>query len=77
LQYQIRKNGPWLGFNSRYDSGIVAGAVPFASDPTTPVDVSGLTAAIASTLSPAANLLGRNPITETGNTNGTRDREMV
>jgi len=44
LQYQIRKNGPWLGFNWRYDSGMVAGAVPFAADTTTPVDLSGLTA---------------------------------
>src|SRR5262249_21695416 len=30
LQYQIGKNGPWLGFNWRYDSGQVAGAVPCA-----------------------------------------------
>ena len=28
LQYQPWKNGPWLGFNWRYDSGLVAGAVP-------------------------------------------------
>jgi hypothetical protein len=28
LQYQPRKNGPWLGFNWRYDSGLVAGAIP-------------------------------------------------
>ena len=28
LQYQLRKNGPWLGFNWRYDSGLVAGATP-------------------------------------------------
>jgi hypothetical protein len=28
LQYQFRKNGPWLGFNWRYDSGLVAGPVP-------------------------------------------------
>jgi len=28
MQYQIWKNGPWLGFNWRYDSGLVAGAVP-------------------------------------------------
>ena len=44
LQYQIGKNGPWVGFNWRYDSGMVAGAVPFASDPNTPVDLSILTA---------------------------------
>ena len=48
LQYQLGKRGPWLGFNWRYDSGLVAGAVPFAgsSDPNRPdfqVDLSGLT----------------------------------
>jgi hypothetical protein len=30
LQYQIGKRGPWLGFNWRYDSGLVAGSVPCA-----------------------------------------------
>jgi hypothetical protein len=44
LQYQVGKRGPWLGFNWRYDSGLVAGAVPFATDGTTPVDLTGLTA---------------------------------
>lgn len=35
LQYQPWKRGPWLGFNWRYDSGLVAGAVPcFAPTPT-------------------------------------------
>jgi Carboxypeptidase regulatory-like domain len=43
LQYQPRKNAPWVGFNWRYDSGLVAGSVPFATDTTTPVDLSGLT----------------------------------
>ncbi|HZD49251.1 MAG TPA: TonB-dependent receptor [Silvibacterium sp.] len=42
LQYQIKTHGPWLGFNWRYDSGLVAGAVPcygLASiDPNTPCD---------------------------------------
>jgi hypothetical protein len=28
LQYQPRKTGPWVGFNWRYDSGLVAGSVP-------------------------------------------------
>jgi TonB dependent receptor len=28
LQYQPRKNLPWLGFTWRYDSGLVAGATP-------------------------------------------------
>jgi hypothetical protein len=36
-------NGLWSGFNWRYDSGMVAGAMPFATDGTTPVDLSGLT----------------------------------
>jgi len=44
LQYQPWKTGPWIGFNWRYDSGLVAGAVPFALDSTTPVDLTGLTA---------------------------------
>jgi hypothetical protein len=44
LQYQPWKTGPWVGFNWRYDSGLVAGAVPFATDTTTPVDLTGLTA---------------------------------
>jgi hypothetical protein len=44
LQYQPWKTGPWVGFNWRYDSGLVAGGVPFATDTTTPVDLTGLTA---------------------------------
>jgi len=28
LQYQPRKNWPWIGFNWRFDSGLVAGPVP-------------------------------------------------
>ncbi|MFI5102421.1 MAG: carboxypeptidase regulatory-like domain-containing protein [Terriglobales bacterium] len=49
LQYQPWKNAPWVGFNWRYDSGLVAGSVPFAtsanpSDPGYQVDLSGLTA---------------------------------
>ncbi len=49
LQYQPWKKGPWFGFNWRYDSGLVAGAVPSAAsaDPNSPdfqVDLSGLTA---------------------------------
>src|SRR5579871_3689638 len=28
IQYQPWKRGPWVGFNWRYDSGLVAGAVP-------------------------------------------------
>jgi hypothetical protein len=44
VRYQPRTNWPWLSFNWRYDNGIVAGAVPFATDTTTPVDLTNLTA---------------------------------
>ena len=44
VQYQPRRNWPWVAFNWRYDSGLVAGAVPFAVDTTTPVDLTGLSA---------------------------------
>lgn len=44
VQYQPWKDGPWFGFNWRYDSGMVAGAVPFATDTTTPVDLTILSA---------------------------------
>ncbi|MGB6193960.1 MAG: TonB-dependent receptor [Terracidiphilus sp.] len=43
LQYQFGKRGPWAGWNWRYDSGQVAGAMPFAVNNTTPVDLSTLT----------------------------------
>ncbi len=32
FQYQPWSRGPWAGFNWRYDSGLVAGSVPFADD---------------------------------------------
>ena len=45
VQYQIPAKGflaPWIGFNWRYDSGLVAGAVPCyglaSADPNTPCD---------------------------------------
>jgi len=49
LQYQPWQRGPWIGFNWRYDSGLVAGSVPFAAsadsnNPLFQVDLSGLTA---------------------------------
>jgi hypothetical protein len=57
LQYQPWKRGPWLGFNWRYDSGLVAGAVPcYGTNPfnncpqstllngSPAIDLSGLTA---------------------------------
>ena len=40
FQYQPWKRGPWVGFNWRYDSGLVAGAVPFA-DASGIVDLAG------------------------------------
>jgi hypothetical protein len=47
LQYTLTRNNwlnsLWGGFNWRYDSGLVAGSIPFATDNTTPVDLSGLT----------------------------------
>ncbi len=52
LQYQPWKVGPWMGFNWRYDSGLVAGPAPCAggncangpSGSDTVVDTSGLSA---------------------------------
>jgi hypothetical protein len=47
LQYTLTRdnwlNGLWGGFNWRYDSGLVAGAIPYAKNNTTPVDLSVLT----------------------------------
>jgi hypothetical protein len=47
LQYQIGKRGPWMGFNWRYDSGMVAGAVPCVAptatcSPATPIANGGI-----------------------------------
>ncbi|HEY7095687.1 MAG TPA: TonB-dependent receptor [Terriglobales bacterium] len=39
IQYQPWKAGPWFGFNWRYDSGLVAGAVPVSDGG--PVDLAG------------------------------------
>ena len=41
LQYQPWKNLPWFGFNWRYDSGLVAGAVPFADVAGGTIDIAG------------------------------------
>lgn len=43
LNYQPRPDGPWYGFTWRYDSGMVAGNAPFATDTTTPVSLTYLT----------------------------------
>jgi hypothetical protein len=45
VQYQPWKSGPWIGVNWRYDSGLVAGAVPFA-------DQSGIVDLAATGLTP-------------------------
>jgi len=44
LQYQYGKNVPWFGFTWNYQSGEVAGAVPFATNATAPVNLAYLTA---------------------------------
>jgi len=41
FQYQPWKTGPWLGFNWRYDSGLVAGALPVADTAGGDVDLAG------------------------------------
>ncbi|MDE3199740.1 MAG: TonB-dependent receptor [Acidobacteriota bacterium] len=43
VQYQFGKTGPWMSWNWRYDSGQVAGSAPFATNSTSPVDLSNLT----------------------------------
>ncbi|HET9100673.1 MAG TPA: TonB-dependent receptor, partial [Acidobacteriaceae bacterium] len=44
LQYQPKPNGPWYGLTWRYDSGQVAGNVPFGTAPGMPVSLTYLTA---------------------------------
>ncbi len=44
VQYQPNKKYPWFGFSWNYQSGEVAGAVPFAANSSTPVSLAGLTA---------------------------------
>ncbi len=41
IQYQPWKKGPWVGFNWRYDSGLVAGATPCLADTGTCASSSG------------------------------------
>jgi Carboxypeptidase regulatory-like domain len=43
LNYQPKVNGPWGGFTWTYDSGLVAGNAPYATDNTTPVSLTYLT----------------------------------
>jgi hypothetical protein len=44
VQYQPKQNGPWYGITWRYDSGLVAGNVPFGTAPGAPVSLTYLTA---------------------------------
>lgn len=44
LQYQPKANGPWYGVTWRYQSGEVAGNVPFGTAPGVPVNLTYLTA---------------------------------
>ena len=44
VQYQPKARGPWYGFTWRYDSGLVAGNVPFGTAPGVPVSLTYLTA---------------------------------
>jgi hypothetical protein len=53
FQYQPWKKGPWLGFNWRYDSGLVAGATP----------CSAATATCFSSTGPDGSILLNNTIT--------------
>lgn len=76
LQYQPWKRGPWIGFNWRYDSGLVAGPVPdfqtaltFDGDQQAAIGLfcinsSGqlLEASLLAPLSSAASSCGTNPM---------------
>ncbi len=43
VQYQPKANGPWYGFTWRYESGMVAGNVPFGTAPGVPISLTYLT----------------------------------
>ncbi len=53
VQYQPFKRGPWLGFNWRYDSGLVAGAVPCLANTAT---CAFSTAGLGSTVPPPGDI---------------------
>jgi hypothetical protein len=48
FQYQPWKLGPWLGFNWRYDSGLVAGATPCFGNPQGPLPTNNCPGSIPS-----------------------------
>ena len=57
LQYQPWKNAPWIGFNWRYDSGLVAGSAPcYGIDPANDCPLSTLLGG-----QPAVDLSGFSP----------------
>lgn len=43
VQYQPNAHGPWYGITWRYDSGLVAGNVPFGTAPGVPISLTYLT----------------------------------
>ena len=46
IQYQPWKRGPWVGFNWRYDSGLVSGAIPCYTSPIVTATCSASTPAV-------------------------------
>ena len=68
LEYQPWKRGPWLGFNWRYDSGLVAGATPCLGatatcSPTTSMLDGGANANIPSGYVALVNTISGAPLT--------------
>lgn len=57
LQYQPWKSGPWIGFNWRYDSGLVAGATPCFNPLTATCQPSSTTLTVNGQPEPAINLV--------------------
>ncbi|HEV2313846.1 MAG TPA: TonB-dependent receptor [Candidatus Acidoferrales bacterium] len=57
LQYQPWKTGPWIGFNWRYDSGLVAGATPCFNPLTATCQPSSTTLSVNGQPEPAINLV--------------------
>jgi hypothetical protein len=57
LQYQPWRRGPWVGFNWRYDSGLVAGAVPCYNPLTATCAFSSTTTMLNGQLVPAVSLI--------------------
>lgn len=57
LQYQPWKTGPWIGFNWRYDSGLVAGATPCFNPLTATCQPSSTTLTVNGQQEPAINLV--------------------